>query len=343
VLKPPDDLPDEVLATVLADAWNLSVDWLTYRPLGWGSHHWEVRDRDGGRWFATVDELANKRLSVAEPLSLAFDRLRASLATAIDLRASGCAFVVAPVSTSAGEPVVRTRDRFGVAIYPYVDGQSFEWGHYAGPGHREAVLELVVAVHGAPLAARRHAKVDEFAIPHRDELTAGVAGHVVDVGPYAMATVKLLADHETMLRRTLGHYDKLVGEARANPSPVVVTHGEPHPGNTMLTTDGWRLIDWDTVLVAPPERDLWMLQRSDAAIVDAYADATGFTPRRAMLELYEVRWDLADIAWGVDRFRAPHHGTIEDEKSWELLQAQVASLGPPNVDQPRDEPLGQHR
>jgi spectinomycin phosphotransferase/16S rRNA (guanine(1405)-N(7))-methyltransferase len=327
VLRPPDDLPEELLANVLAGAWNLSVDSLTYRPLGWGSHHWEVRDCDGGRWFTTVDELGNKRLSVAEPLSLAFDRLRASLAVAVDLRARGCAFVVAPVPASAGEPVVRTRDRFGVALYPYVDGQSFEWGEYASPEHRRAVLDLVAAVHGAPTAARRHANADDFALPHRDELTACLAGHVVDLGPYATATVKLFADHEAMLRRTLAHYDKLVADARADQAAVVVSHGEPHPGNTMLTADGWRLIDWDTVLVAPPERDLWMLQRADGAVGEAYADATGFTPRPSMLELYRVRWDLADIAWGVDRFRAPHDGTIEDEKSWELLQAQVASLG----------------
>ena len=31
---------------------------------------------------------------------------------------------------------------------------------------------------------------------------------------------------------------------------MVLTHGEPHPGNTMRTVDGWRLIDWDTALVA---------------------------------------------------------------------------------------------
>jgi spectinomycin phosphotransferase/16S rRNA (guanine(1405)-N(7))-methyltransferase len=326
-LKPPDDLPDGALATVLADAWNLSVDSLTYRPLGWGSHHWEVRDRDGDRWFTTVDELGNKRLSVSEPLSLAFDRLRASLAVAVDLRANGCAFVVAPVPTSAGEPVARTRDRFGVALYPYVDGQSFEWGEYASSEHRRAVLDLVVAVHGAPVAARRHANADDFALPHRHELAAGLAGDLADVGPYATATVKLLADHEAMLRCTLDRYDKLVADARADPAPVVVTHGEPHPGNTMLTADGWRLIDWDTVLIAPPERDLWMLQQADGTVVEAYADTTGFTPRPSMFELYGVRWDLADIAWGVDRFRASHDGTIEDDKSWELLQAQVASLG----------------
>ena len=42
---------------------------------------------------------------------------------------------------------------------------------------------------------------------------------------------------------------------------MLLTHGEPHPGNAMLAADGWRLVDWDTALVAPLERDLWASTR----------------------------------------------------------------------------------
>ena len=66
--------------------------------------------------------------------------------------------------------------------------------------------------------------------------------------------------------------------ARAQPSGAVLTHGEPHPGNTMLTADGWVLIDWDTALAAPPERDLWSLDPGDGSVLDAYARLTGVTP-----------------------------------------------------------------
>jgi hypothetical protein len=36
-----------------------------------------------------------------------------------------------------------------------------------------------------------------------------------------------------------------------------------------------------------------------------------------------VRWDIADIAVDVSRFRRPHTGSAEDEKSWELLASLV--------------------
>ena len=107
---------------------------------------------------------------------------------------------------------------------------------------------------------------------------------------------------------------------------MVLTHGETHPGNTMLTAEGWVLVDWDTALVAPPERDLWSLDPGDGSVLRGYADATGVTPSQALLELYRIRWDLADLAVGVSRFRRHHPGSPDDDKSWDDLCSLVVRL-----------------
>jgi spectinomycin phosphotransferase/16S rRNA (guanine(1405)-N(7))-methyltransferase len=326
VLTPPPDLPDTALVPMLAREWSVTVDSMAYRPLGFGSHHWEVTGTGATRWFLTADDLETGRHSLGEPLDAAYHRLRAALAAAAGLRDHGRSFVVAPLPTRDGEPLARVGDRFGVALYPFVEGQSFDWGEFVTPAHRHAVLELVISVHTAPEAVRRHAVADRFAIPHRDELEAALAdpvGVVEDHGPYARPTCALLAEHAAAVRRLLDHYDRLVAQGRARPSQAVLTHGEPHPGNTMRDTDGWRLIDWDTARVAPPERDLWMLDPGDGSVLDAYAEATGVTPLPSMIELYRVRWDIADIAVEVSRFRGPHAGSSDDVQGWEILRSLV--------------------
>lgn len=330
VLNPPGDLSEDALVSALTGGWGLDVGSVSYLPVGFGSHHWEVEERQGGRWFVTVDELETKRRSLREPLDSAFDRLGASLAAAGDLRSHGYAFAVAPVPTRAGKPLLRMDKRFGVALYPFVDGRSFAWGEFSTPEHRRAVLDLLVAVHTAPRAVCRHAPADDFAVQHRDELEAGLrtAGDDVgDLGPYARRTARLLAGNATPVRRLLTRYDELVAQSRAQPSRTVLTHGEPHPGNTMLAPGGWLLIDWDTALVAPPERDLWSLDPGDGSILTAYADATGVTPRPSTLDLYRIRWDLADIAVAVSRFRRPHAGDVDDDTSWDILRSLVARIG----------------
>ena len=136
-----------------------------------------------------------------------------------------------------------------------------------------------------------------------------------------------MAEHARPVRARLDYYDEQRSRARAEPARPVVTHGEPHPGNTMLAGGRWLFIDWDTVLVAPPERDLWSLDPGDGSVLAAYAAATGVTPRPWLLELYRVRWDLADVAVDVSRFRRPHVGTAEDDQAFELLRSLVEGLG----------------
>lgn len=104
---------------------------------------------------------------------------------------------------------------------------------------------------------------------------------------------------------------------RADTTRNVLTHGEPHPGNTLRTNDGWRLIDWDTALVAQPERDLWHLATPET--LAAYEEATGVRPRQDMLELYRLQWDLTDLVEVAECFSRPHTGTPNDDQSWEIL------------------------
>lgn len=316
---PPLELPDERLASALAAGWGLAVGSLVYRPVGFGSHHWELVDGGGTRWFVTVDDLRTKRDAPGEPLDRAYERLRAALATAVALRAHGLDFVVAPLPTVDGAPVSRVDSRFSVALYGFVDGQSFSWGEFGAGGHRQSVLEMVVALHGAPPAAGEAAAVDDLRVPGRADLEAALEGDVPDGGPYARPMRDLLAARPGQVRDMLARYDALAAEA--DPARAVLTHGEPHPGNTMRTPHGWRLIDWDTVLRAAPERDLWDLDPGDGSILAAYAEATGVTPRPRLLELFRLRWEVADLAAAASRFRAPHAGDADDDATWEILAA----------------------
>jgi hypothetical protein len=330
MLTPPDGLSEESLVSVLARHWRLSAVSVSYRAVGWGSHHWQVTDSAGERWFVTADELHNKRVRLAESLDVAFERLRRALTTAADLWNYGCQFVIAPVPARRGEVVVRAGDDFGVAVYPFVEGVSFQWGEFSVE-IRRAMLDMVIAVHTAPVVATMSAMTDDFAIPHRDELEALLDPLAHDKipqrGPFTRLVAQLVADNSRAVESLLARYDELAGQARTHPSRHVLTHGEPHPGNTMLTPDGWRLIDWDTALIAPPERDLWSLDPGDGSLLHTYTAATGVRPLPHMLELYRIRWDLNDLALDASRFLRPHRGTAEDDKAWEILSALLERIG----------------
>lgn len=325
MLNPPADLAEDALAAALERGWNLAVSSLEYRPLGFGSHHWEAVDATGTHWFVTADEVETKRHTSSETLDTGFARLRAALATAQRLRQAGLGFVVAPVRTADGEPVLRADERFAVALYPFVAGESFVWGPFPSPEHRRAVVDLLVRLHTAPAAALPDAATsdsamsesavsdaafEDFSIAYRDVLEAALdpSHHMVEQGPYTRRAAELLAANAGRIRDLLGRYDGLVRTVRSQAPRLVPTHGEPHPGNTMRGADGWLLIDWDTALLAPPERDLWRPALEDESLLSAYAAATGVEPLPAALELYRLRWDVADLAAYAAQFAGPHAG-----------------------------------
>jgi hypothetical protein len=132
VLTPPDDLDDDMLRSVLASSWGRSVSSMTYRPVGWGSHHWDTMLAGGVRVFVTLDELDVKRQTRDESLDVPFFRLNAALTAARALAASNVFsgdraardFVAAPLPGVEGTPLARVGERYAVAVYPFVSGES---------------------------------------------------------------------------------------------------------------------------------------------------------------------------------------------------------------------------
>ncbi len=314
----PDDLPDDVLIEALSTRWGLEVASLGYRAVGFGSHHWDATDRDGRRWFVTVDDLEPRLWSSGDSVAAAFGRLEAALETARAVSDAGAGFVAAPVADTDGVVVALVTGRYGLALYPYIEGRTHRWGDRLSAADRFAVVELIVSLHRSSAAVTRRAEVDRFLIPQRDAL-AGALDDIDrpwDHGPFSEPVRALLSGHGGAVERLLSHYDRRADEAREQSGRVVLTHGEPHAGNLISTDGGWVLVDWDTALMAPPERDLWMVDSGDGGVVAAYREATGTDVLPSMLDLYRLRWDLADLALYVALFRAPHTVTADVEESW---------------------------
>jgi len=111
----------------------------------------------------------------------------------------------------------------------------------------------------------------------------------------------VLAPHASDVAELLALSDRLSRDLAGGSTDWVVTHGEPHGGNVMRAGETHVLVDWDTVALAPPERDLWWLAD----------DVPGEEIDQAALQLYRLRWQLDDVAYALGRLRAPHTDSIE--------------------------------
>lgn len=314
------------MLAALAEAWGLDVARAALLPIGFGSYHWDVADGAGRRRFVTVDDLDHKGWLGLDRDS-AFAGLRGAFDAALALRREGgLPFVVAPLPALGGESVRRLGSRYAVALFPFLEGSSDGWGADRSPEDRAAVLRLLVELHGATAVARPVAGNRHLDLPRRPHLE--VALDELDLpwtgGPFSEPARDLLARHAGSIRRRLEVFDRLAREVAARPDDFVITHGEPHPGNVLRTAGRLVLVDWDTVGLAPPERDLWHVTAEPDELAP-YTEATGRTVDPAAIALYRLRWELDDISIYTAALRAPHARTADTETAFHSLCDYVRS------------------
>jgi spectinomycin phosphotransferase len=317
VRERPVDIRDSDVATALAHQWALTVQDLSYLPVGFGGYHWRAADQTGSRWFVTVSDLAT-------PWVL---DLPAAMQTAAWLATqAGLGFVVAPVPTRAGRVVSSLDSRHALTLFPYLDAAPSSFGDPLDDGDRAAIIDMLARLHTAiPAGIQVPARPLQLATrPAIDQALASL-GVPWTGGPYAEPGRDLLARYERPLRQALARFDGLLDRVRAAGGPFVITHGEPHPGNLLHTPAGLRLVDWDMTALARPERDLWWVISGDQDAA-RYSWRTGRTVNQDALALYRLRWDLDDTAGMLSQIRGPHQQTADTLMTWTELQKTLEAI-----------------
>lgn len=319
----PADLPCAHVGDLLHRHWGVATERVEYAPVGFGSHHWIATGRDGRRWFVTADHLdagGGWLGGDAEDLAAA---LTAAARTTRALAAAGYEFVHAPVPDRAGVLARRVLPGWMMQLFDYLDGWSTGYGAWEDPAERRQIAAVVGRLHAAtpPEGVRRW----ELAVPGRAPLMSALddRDRPWTGGPYAEPVRQLLGETVASIRARFARFDVLAArEIEASPDPWVVTHGEPHTANVIRTGEGRMcLIDWDTVALAPRERDLATVLDGSHEVLQAYQDAAGpVTPRPAALELFDLWWALAEVCAYVQLFRQPHTETTDTAASWRNLQ-----------------------
>jgi spectinomycin phosphotransferase len=301
----PEGVETGAVVDALRHGWDFDANAAEYAPVGGGSYHWIVADTAGRRGFVSVDDLDNKAW-LGDTRDEAFDGLRCALDTAVALRGSGLSFVVAPTRARSGASLLRLDMRYSLALFPFVDGEAGEFGRYNNDDERCGVAALLAELHGAT-ASCASARTAGFDLPGRHHLEAALAERDTawTGGPLSEPSRAAIVAGAHDLAELIALADRLAADARTRDRGFVVTHGEPHAANVIRSGERQLLVDWDTVALGPPERDLWMVDARDA-----YERAAGRRLDDAALDFFRLTWDLKDVAEYLNVLRRPHR---EDE------------------------------
>jgi spectinomycin phosphotransferase len=327
---------DALVSTLLA--WELSVTSLSYLPVGAGAHHYLAVDSGGQRWFVTVDGLFGKLFAMLGPtfspwidvdLEAAFKALERAFRTAVALRDGGLEFVHAPITTPDGDVLRRLDDDYAVSVFPFIDRIS----DLHGPDGRRRLLETLGRLHAAgDTVPSGIPQRDTLTVPHKHRLLTAL--HDLrspwTSGPYGEPARVVFRAKAPMILDMFERCDELADAVRAADNPWVVTHGQMHPGNIVRTEDdNLLLVDWDTVVVAPRERDMvwgdevhlktdedWIAYTSAASSPDI--DLTAVDLYRHIGAL----WELCNYS---EMFRSRHIDDADIRREWADFESRWAT------------------
>jgi len=308
MLTEPADLTPDTVLDVVREHWDAGVVSAAYLPRGAGAHHWVASGRHQPRWLVTADDVTTDgRL----------EELLDTYAAARELAARGHHVVVptvAPETEPTGVGVVP--GAYLLTVTAYLEGEPGP-GEYADDNQRALIAGALGGVHAERPPARTRPWTP--GPPRRSELGLLLTrlGGRWTAGPFGESVRKALRRSGPELGRLYQRFDQLAAQALGDRERWVPTHGEPHTANVLWQLGGPVLVDWESLRVAPRERDLrTVLRGADGAEpLSAYV-AHGGTAELDddMVELFDLEWWLWEVAEYAVRFHAPHEGDDDDAR-----------------------------
>ncbi len=303
----------------LAEGWGFEAGEVEYAAVGAGGYHWRVADPDGRRRFVTVHDLDQAPWLGPTP-DAAFDKLRRCFDGASLLHEQGLRFVVAPLASLDGESARRLAPRYAISLFPLLVDPAGAWDDF-GAAEREGAIRLLAELHRATPLVASVVPSENLEIAGREVLEAALARHGSWAsGPYSEPAREVLAANGPDIVHLLQIFDGLVAAVQEGGIERVVTHGEPHGGNVIRSGGRYVLVDWDTVALAPAERDLMHVVGPLGDEAGLYTELTGRRVDPVAIELYRVGWDLADIVVYLGVLLAPHDESVGSSEAYGRLR-----------------------
>jgi spectinomycin phosphotransferase len=281
--EPPAELDTDELLRAVQRWWDPAVDAMNHLPVGFGAHHWQAEVAGHARHFVTLDNLG---------VHHTLQTLRSAYAGAAALAAAGLTFVVAPI-----EPFAVPFADGALSVTPWLDGTP------VATIDQEVTAAMLRELHsvdpaalGVELPGWQPIVGPDLADRIRQSVQRPWSG-----GPYGERSRQAVM---AVLDDIVGWTTRYVELGRVAKSVTwVPTHGEPGWHNQLITASGTVLVDWETLRLAPAERDLQTLGVGDPL----------------MLEMFDLEWRLDEINQYTTWFAGQHGNTADDRTAFEAF------------------------
>lgn len=229
-------------------------------------------------------------------------------------------FVVAPVRTQTGETFAKLSGGV-VSVFPFIEGVIIERGNHTFDKQLVDQLTNIMAL----VHTRKRVLVP---LPRESfENTYNTQFIVIQSQVHKMETQnplrELLYKHQKLLQQIIFSHDKQADSYKSHHPSFTLTHGDITGRNIIASPSGPKLVDWDGVMYAPPEKDFMFLRSNPFFSFDTYCEQVGKNFADIdykLIEYYEQKWAIESILGNFQTLLSqPNLSTLDKQEYFEEI------------------------
>lgn len=201
-----------------------------------------------------------------------------SLPVLKELKELGITYINSPIPTQRGDLYIKNEDRYYI-LFNFIEGKN-TWDY-----DKHGVYEHLIQIHKSTDEIRSSVKREDFRIEYAE---------VFEEKSLQYKNIPLIA---TYLDEILKHWEsfkelsRILQERSFN---MYITHGDAF-GNIIKDKNDLYIIDWDDLLLAPIERDLWFFYENERIAGLYKEEFPGFNIDKDLLLYYIYKRFFDDL------------------------------------------------
>ncbi|HEX6110059.1 MAG TPA: aminoglycoside phosphotransferase family protein [Ktedonobacteraceae bacterium] len=292
-MKTPLNGDDELIRTVLLEQWHLEMKHLSFIPIGDSAYSYRVMTHsDSSYYLKLVDQRTARgcRIGAHMDFSLPLQRL------VVEQH-------LAEVTASLPQPTINgalyaIHELFLFALYTFINGDTFADAYPMSPTLVQKISQALAALHTIqlPKDLQERSPQDSLTAPFDASLLADLASLQAITSQDALYLQRLrevVWPRREQIRAFLAHSQEYARKAHQTPVSSVACHGDAWGGNMIMSPSGQlTLLDWESAVMAPPERDAFKyIGYTDGP------DFTAFDIGYRMIRKEPMRWHADWLAY----------------------------------------------
>jgi spectinomycin phosphotransferase len=241
------DIPEDLLTDCLRERYDIDARCVEFLPIGndENSALYRVDANDDRAYFLKL------RLGEFDASSATLPKL---------LSDQGVPGVIAPMENVRGQVWTRA-DRYNLVLFRFVQGHTAFKVELSERNWHE-LGKAMRALHDTELPAEMGSALRSETYPARwrDATRALLARDLTPFDAATEETARVLSARRDEILELVGRADELAQVACRDASMYVLCHGDIHGNNVLVDGEGTLfVVDWDTAVLAPKERDLMFI------------------------------------------------------------------------------------